>query len=63
MYLPEANFVPVNVSPHQPDAVRGFLRGIARRFMTRGDSLVGVGVGTAEQNYRVVEAFSEFLEG
>ena len=31
-------------------------------FRGAGDSLVGVSAGTAEQNERVVEVFSEFLE-
>ncbi|RZN33811.1 MAG: histidinol-phosphate transaminase [Methanosarcinales archaeon] len=62
----EANFVLVNVSPHRSDAVCDFLarRGLIVRdcssFRDAGDSLVRVSVGTAEQNARVVDAFSEF---
>ncbi|MCK4652642.1 MAG: histidinol-phosphate transaminase [Methanosarcinales archaeon] len=65
-YSSDANFVLVDVSPHRSDAVCDFLArsGIIVRdcssFRGAGDSLVRVSVGTAEQNARVVEAFSEF---
>ena len=68
-YPSEANFVLVDVSPHGSGAVCDFLagRGVIVRdcssFRGAGDSLVRVSVGTAEQNERVVAAFSEFLEG
>ncbi len=66
IYPSEANFVLVDVSPHRSDAVCDFLarRGLIVRdcssFRGAGDSLVRVSVGTAEQNERVVDAFSEF---
>ncbi len=66
VYPSEANFVLVNVSPHQSSAVCDFLarKGVIVRdcssFRGAGDSLVRVSVGTMEQNERVVEAFSEY---
>jgi len=69
VYPSDANFVLVDVSPHGSGAVCDFLarKGIIVRdcssFRGAGDSLVRVSVGTAEQNERVMGAFSEFLEG
>ncbi|KAF5416334.1 MAG: histidinol-phosphate aminotransferase [Candidatus Methanogaster sp.] len=66
VYPSEANFVLVDVSPHQSGEVCELLarEGIIVRdcssFRGAGDTLVRVSVGTPEQNERVVEAFSEF---
>ncbi len=66
VYPSEANFVLVDVSPHQSGEVCDLLarKGIIVRdclsFRGAGDALVRVSVGTPEQNERVVEAFLEF---